>query len=630
MAVTQYIGSRYVPLFAEPIEWSSANTYEPLTIVIHEGNSYTSRQAVPKGIDISDEKFWALTGNYNAQVELYRRETAAAKDAADDAQADATAAQTDIDTLLPKADFDAENTVKKYIDDSSTQISNVLPIEDFSTDNTVKKYVDTMAGAVANPVFYGADPTGENDSSAAIQACFDANVNGTVVFTRGKYRIDNPIEIDFGWTRGLIDFNGATLVNDTVNGFAFGIGTKNVNLDSEGKHGEETLFIKNFILESASNYAVSVERWFMNCHVESFSIITTKNGIQLGRTHSGYANKPIDALVNDFMIRSKSPIDSGYFGIAIVGTDAKITNGRIYGFKHCIEGNGYLTQIHNVHFLLINANDWASIDTNYCCVYNPGVLQATECYCDTYPCFARARKGSPMGVCVANLYVFAYHALSYGVLFDFTEYSQDFALDVGGIISLTGLSFYPNNYPLSAKIVGIPEIPIGVNPGTFYKGFLRDSAPEYSCTHNLSYYDFAKPRDHYSPKYWPAFKPIGSMVMLGTLFAPSNSIDTLIVENNNGKFVFELNVNARGELASLTYVDALSQKRFNTAAPKLGLWRVNNSRMYEVYFTDDTFSVNTNLHVDYVSTMNHIFAPVNHETDAIISTEEMTYISTSA
>lgn len=69
-----YKGLRYVPIFADPIEWSSANSYEALTIVTHEGNSYTSKQAVPVGVDIANETFWALTGNYNAQVEQYRQE----------------------------------------------------------------------------------------------------------------------------------------------------------------------------------------------------------------------------------------------------------------------------------------------------------------------------------------------------------------------------------------------------------------------------------------------------------------------------------------------------------------------------------------------------------------------------
>lgn len=70
----EYTGMRYVPVFADPPEWSSANSYEPLEIVIHEGNSYTSKTFVPVGIDISDRQYWALTGNYNAQVEQYRQE----------------------------------------------------------------------------------------------------------------------------------------------------------------------------------------------------------------------------------------------------------------------------------------------------------------------------------------------------------------------------------------------------------------------------------------------------------------------------------------------------------------------------------------------------------------------------
>ena len=75
MTVTQYIGSRYVPIFADPQEWNNTRTYEALTIVSHEGNSYTSKQYVPTGKDISDSDFWVQTGNYNAQVENYRLET---------------------------------------------------------------------------------------------------------------------------------------------------------------------------------------------------------------------------------------------------------------------------------------------------------------------------------------------------------------------------------------------------------------------------------------------------------------------------------------------------------------------------------------------------------------------------
>lgn len=73
-SVREYIGARYVPVFANPAQWDNGREYEPLTIVMNEGNSYTSTQYVPTGIDINNETYWALTGNYNAQVEAYRKE----------------------------------------------------------------------------------------------------------------------------------------------------------------------------------------------------------------------------------------------------------------------------------------------------------------------------------------------------------------------------------------------------------------------------------------------------------------------------------------------------------------------------------------------------------------------------
>lgn len=94
MAVTQYIGARYVPLFADPLQWDSTRAYEPLTIVYNEGNSYTSRQYVPAGKLLTDDAYWALTGNYNAQIEQYRSEVTAFSDRISQ-NADAIAAETE-------------------------------------------------------------------------------------------------------------------------------------------------------------------------------------------------------------------------------------------------------------------------------------------------------------------------------------------------------------------------------------------------------------------------------------------------------------------------------------------------------------------------------------------------------
>ena len=78
--VRQYVGARYVPVFANPFEWSDTREYEPLTIVTWQGNSYTSMQYVPTGIEITNTAYWALTGNFNAQVEAYRAEVRAFDD----------------------------------------------------------------------------------------------------------------------------------------------------------------------------------------------------------------------------------------------------------------------------------------------------------------------------------------------------------------------------------------------------------------------------------------------------------------------------------------------------------------------------------------------------------------------
>ena len=75
MSTRQYVGARYVPKFADPIEWNRENSYEALTIVNHLNNSYTSKKPVPANTDINNGEYWALTGNFNSQVEQYRKDT---------------------------------------------------------------------------------------------------------------------------------------------------------------------------------------------------------------------------------------------------------------------------------------------------------------------------------------------------------------------------------------------------------------------------------------------------------------------------------------------------------------------------------------------------------------------------
>ena len=72
MANRQYVGARYVPKFADPVEWNNALSYEALTIVTHLGNSFTSKKPVPANIDIGNTEYWVNTGNYNEQIATYQ------------------------------------------------------------------------------------------------------------------------------------------------------------------------------------------------------------------------------------------------------------------------------------------------------------------------------------------------------------------------------------------------------------------------------------------------------------------------------------------------------------------------------------------------------------------------------
>lgn len=64
--VREYIGARYVPLIDG--EWDNTKAYEPLTVVINQGDSYTSKQYVPVGVEISNSEYWVLTGNFNGSL----------------------------------------------------------------------------------------------------------------------------------------------------------------------------------------------------------------------------------------------------------------------------------------------------------------------------------------------------------------------------------------------------------------------------------------------------------------------------------------------------------------------------------------------------------------------------------
>lgn len=162
MATTQYVGARYVPLFAEPAQWDINKQYEPLTIVLDHGNSYTSRQFVPTGIELTNDAFWALTGNYNAQVEQYRQEVTAYDGRINTAQATADAAvtkATEADTKSTNANtaIEAEATratakeaeIQSLVETNDTDIAHLDAQMAATTGSELLNRIDANKQAIA-------------------------------------------------------------------------------------------------------------------------------------------------------------------------------------------------------------------------------------------------------------------------------------------------------------------------------------------------------------------------------------------------------------------------------------------------------------------------------------------------
>lgn len=172
MAVTQYIGARYVPLFADPAEWDNTRAYEPLTIVLYQGDSYTSAQAVPVGIDITNTEFWKLTGNYNAQIETYRAEVEQFEGRiTDNAEAIATeqSARESADSSLGER-IDAEQSARESADAANATAIETEKEEREASDASIMDDIASVLDRVEREGFTAKvhQTQGSNDTSYMI------------------------------------------------------------------------------------------------------------------------------------------------------------------------------------------------------------------------------------------------------------------------------------------------------------------------------------------------------------------------------------------------------------------------------------------------------------------------------
>ena len=295
MSVREYVGARYVPIVVG--EWDNSKTYEPLMVVIHEGNSYVSRQYVPTGIDIQNEQYWIESANYNAQVDAYRKEVQAfdgriAANASNIA-AETTRAKGAEQTLQTTLDGNiaAETTRAKGAEQAlQTTLDGIAPFDSAPTEGSIKGVTSGgvyLANAGQNSLIADLRKFNYTDTSKVALIFGDSIARGFGTSSPGST----------GWANLLANRLGITAYNFAVDGASFSANIK-----------DEVLTAHNSALFDDANVGYIFVSGGINDHGKSYENINTGLTGFFSNIASYYptaqviflpllcANKPLDSI----------------------------------------------------------------------------------------------------------------------------------------------------------------------------------------------------------------------------------------------------------------------------------------------------------------------------------------------
>lgn len=269
----QYIGARYVPKFFEgaggSAEWVPGIAYEPLTIVTYLGNSFTSKVPVPStvGTPNVNTEYWVNTGNYNEQIEEYRKEVAnAGKGRVKffDTFTDLYNSQT-----LASGDF-AITLGKNAVNDGSWSfylISNVQPSSGYYEtlpNNLYAVPLNTMYAISGN---YG-----------SLQEAID-DENVSELFLNTDYTLTEPVDV--GRSKLTIYGNGHEIICDKMNMFNLAVGVSDLRfVDIKFKCIDASL--KSEFINTQINQEAGV--YHKNLHFDGCTFNGATNAIVLNKT----------------------------------------------------------------------------------------------------------------------------------------------------------------------------------------------------------------------------------------------------------------------------------------------------------------------------------------------------------
>lgn len=371
--VTQYIGARYVPLFAEPFEWDINKEYEPLTIVTNQGNSFTSRQFVPKGIGIDNAEFWVETGNYNAQIEQYRKEVKAFDERITTAQNTAsTANNTALNNEKYLSLIKSDALIAESFDDGSENY--VQKAIDYAIENGIQRVIITKSYSGAINIGNEGNKWFELSSKRNVDLIGDIVTVGSNVTLTGL-SITGNVTMKNGNTR--------TMQNCLIKG--------SVNIIKDPDYKGETFLTKLIdnrfsdcdvtINDSSDSYISHNEFWGKNIAIELINSSNTEfsfNQIVAGTNYGlVISNTKYMRIIGNYFDGSYDDRVTGialYFNINTNVKDCVVSNNTFWKPKHtCIKGdivtaiitsNNFNNPTSTEDIIEVTANSYESIFSN--------------------------------------------------------------------------------------------------------------------------------------------------------------------------------------------------------------------------------------------------------------------------
>lgn len=260
MAVTQYVGARYVP--HGWTDWNAETSYDALYVVKYNLAWYIAKKPVPVGTKPTCEKYWAHVDNWNGQVEEYRQEINAFMNEVNERFDDT---QNDINNVYKKMSNPNSKKVYLLVGDS---YGTIYTIGDDTITTTLPKFIKNITGLTIYSLFnggHGFDPytggkyltdlqnwvtsnAGMVNSVTDIYLFGGANENDSTTLETEIYNVVQFIRRNFN--KGInikLGFYGIGLRNDEYNKRMYNVKNRYINSAIYNNCGLFTNLEKSFL-----------------------------------------------------------------------------------------------------------------------------------------------------------------------------------------------------------------------------------------------------------------------------------------------------------------------------------------------------------------------------------------------